>query len=295
MIKVYKVANNNTGSKSLIELPIIKDFLFPGGEVGIQLDASNINYNYTSASEQTIVARIHDSNDILRLLNVTDALRRLNTLPINLFMPYVPYSRQDRACNEGEAFSLGVFANLINSQNYKSVTICDPHSDVSPALFHNVRVISNLDIVKSWTKLCEAVTQPNAIIISPDAGASKKTFVLAKEAGHAEFIRADKLRDLSTGKIKETIVYADDLTGKTVFCFDDVLDGGATFTELAKVVKKKGAKKFVLYVTHGIFSKGTKHLFESGIDEIFITNSYSNTFPAEIPEKLHIFDIDCFL
>lgn len=295
MIKVLKVVKDGEYDPYFVELPIVKDFLFPGGEVGIQLDTSNIQYDYARAKEQVIVARIQDSNDILRLLNVTDALRRLNTLPINLFMPYVPYSRQDRACNEGEAFSLGVFANLINSQKYNSVTICDPHSDVSPALFHNVRVISNMEIIANWKKLCLEITKPDVTFISPDAGANKKTSVLAKEAGHKEFIRADKLRDLSTGQIKETIVYADDLTDKTIVIADDICDGGRTFIELAAVLKKKNAAKVILYVTHGIFSKGVKPLFEGGIDEIYTTNSYSDRHPAEIDGKLKIFNVESFI
>lgn len=304
MIKILKKSRNtcNPGElfegelgTSLIELPIVKNFLFPGGEVGIQIDDSNIPYNFTNAAYQTIVARIQDSNDVMRLLNAVDALRRLNPLPIKLFMPYVPYSRQDRACNPGEAFSLGVFANLINSLNFESVTICDPHSDVSPAVFHNCKVISNLDIISAWPELREAITQPNVVFISPDAGANKKTSVLAKEAGHSEFVRADKLRDLSNGQIKETIVYSEDLTGETIVIADDICDGGRTFIELAKVLKAKNAAKVILYVTHGIFSKGVKPLFEGGIDEIYTTNSFNDMFPIEIEGKLKIFNVEKFL
>lgn len=288
MIKIFKTALNG----ERVELPIVKNFLFPGGEVGIQLDDFNLKYHTTNAKFQTIVARIQDSNDIMRLLNVTDALRRLNTLPIHLFMPYVPYSRQDRACNKGEAFSLGVFAKLINSQNYESITICDPHSDVSPALFDNVKVITQEDIIKNYLSFIKVVNDSDSVFISPDSGANKKTSTLAKLFEHKEFIRADKLRDLSTGQIKETIVYADDLTGKTVVIADDICDGGRTFIELASVLKKKNAEKVILYVTHGIFSKDVKPLFEGGIDEIYTTNAYSDTHPVEIPEKLSVFNIE---
>lgn len=297
MIKILKKSGKYADGVAdhFVKLPIVKDFLFPAGEVGVQLDSSNIQYNFTNTTCQTIVARIHDSNDVLRLLNVTDALRRLNTLPINLFMPYVPYSRQDRVCNEGEAFSLGVFANLINSQNYQSVTICDPHSDVVGALIHNVKIISQLDIIEKFLSFRHKIIDENSVFISPDAGANKKTSALAKAFNHPEFIRADKLRDLSTGQIKETIVYADDLTGKTVVIADDMGDGMGTFVALAKALKAKGASKIILYITHAIFSKGTKHVFESGIDEIYTTNSYSDRHPAEIDGKLKIFDVDTFI
>jgi len=278
-----------------IELPITKNILFPGGEVGIQLDDFNLKYRYTKAAYQTIIARIMDSNDILRLLNVVDALRRENDTPIRLFMPYVPYSRQDRACNTGEAFSLKVFAKLINSQNFEKVTICDPHSDVVPAVFENIEVISQLAIINNFAEFHGMIAK-GATLISPDAGANKKTSNLAAHFGHSSFLRADKLRDLQTGNIKETIVYADDLTGQTVVIVDDICDGGRTFIELAKVLKDKKAAKVVLYVTHGIFSKGVKPLFQGGIDEIYTTNAYNNTNPVDIEGKLTVLDLEkCFL
>lgn len=287
MIKIIKKDEKG----ETVELPITKSILFPGGEVGIQLDDFNLKYRYTKAPYQTIIARIMDSNDILRLLNVVDALRRDNDTPIRLFMPYVPYSRQDRACNAGEAFSLKVFANLINAQNFKDVTICDPHSDVVPAVFNNVKVISQLDIIDRFAAFRDSILK-GASFIAPDSGANKKTSNLAAYFGHAAFLRADKLRDLDTGNIKETLVYADDLSGQTVVIVDDICDGGRTFIELAKVLKSKNASKVVLYVTHGIFSKGVKPLFEGGIDEIYTTNAYNNTNPVNIDGKLTVFDLE---
>jgi phosphoribosylpyrophosphate synthetase len=38
---------------------------------------------------------------------------------------------------------------------------------------------------------------------------------------------------------------------------------------LAKDLLAAGAKSVVLFVTHGIFSKGTRTLFESGISRVF--------------------------
>ena len=107
--------------------------------------------------------------------------------------------------------------------------------------------------------------------VIPDAGANKKTAKIASYFGHSSFIRADKLRNLSTGDILETVVYGDVVGNITIV--DDLCDGGKTFIELAKVLKQKGAEKINLYVTHGIFSKGTYPLYTAGIDYIITTNS----------------------
>ena len=261
-----------------LELPL-KTFLFPGGEVGVKLDTGNLRYLYSDCHHQTIVANITSSLDVMTLIMAKDALERFDPTPIHLFMPYVPYGRQDRVCVPGEAFSLKAFASLTNSLGFAKVIVADPHSDVTPAVFDRLRVISQFDIINYYLAFSNRATREGVILISPDAGANKKTSILAKYFNHEEFIRADKLRNLSTGEIKETIVYADRLDGKDIIICDDICDGGRTFIELAKVLKSKKANKVILYVSHGIFSKGIATLLANGIDEVYTTNSFYGKVP----------------
>jgi len=257
----------------------VKQFLFPGGEVGVRVGETKY---FASKPHNTIVARLQNANDILELAMAVDAVRRTDPRPIRLFMPYVPYARQDRVCNAGESHSLKVFAGLINAMGFEKVIVCDPHSDVVGAVFDRLTIISQREIIGQFDALNKRIFETHAEFVSPDAGAYKKTSELAGYFGRDSFIRADKLRDLSNGNIKETIVYADDLTGKTILIADDICDGGRTFVELAKVLKTKGAERIILYVTHGILSKGTKPLKDGGIDELYISNSFS-TSTGDIP------------
>lgn len=263
----------------------LKVFDFPGGEVGVKIDIGALG-TLASAPSQTIVARMQNSRDFMALALVTDALRRIDRTPIELFMPYVPYARQDRIMVPGESFSLKVFANLINALEFDSVTVLDPHSDVTGALFERLKVITQLQIINGWRELTNRLM--DVTLVSPDAGANKKTAAIAGYLGHRDFIRADKKRDLATGKIIETIVYADDLSGQTIAIIDDILDGGKTFRELAKALKAKGAAKVILYTTHGIFSNGVSVLLEDGIDELWVTNS----FKTDIDPRVKVLDIN---
>lgn len=247
-------------------------FTFPGGEVGIKLNAGDYKFREEKADHTTIIAHVQNSEDILQVAMVKDALQRIDNTPINLFIPYLPYARQDRVCDKGESFSLKVFCDLINNLEFEKVTICDPHSEVAPALLDNVRVISQFDIINKNLEFTKVGI--NCILISPDSGSNKKTSEIAKYFTHDSFVRADKLRDLTNGNIKETIVYWNDFSKRDVVCVDDICDGGKTFIELAKVCKAKNCGKFILYVTHGIFSKGVKVLYQNGIDEIWTTNSF---------------------
>lgn len=259
-----------------------KTFTFPAGEVSVKFD-----FRVSPAHRGgpiKIIARIQNSDDFFRLAQLKDALeqeyaaQRAPKPEINLYAPYLPYGRQDRACDKGESFSLKVFAGLLNSLNFNRVTTCDPHSEVTNACVNNLEVISQLDIIR---KRLSYFTNNHYKLISPDAGANKKTMAVAKYFDLSEIVRADKLRDLSNGNIKETIVYYDDFKKADVVCVDDLCDGGRTFTELAKVCKAKNCGYFILYVTHGVFSKGLDTLFENGVDRIITTNSYRTDLQSD--------------
>lgn len=257
----------------------VKSFLFPAGEVGVKLASTNYAYLHGNGNYQTILARIKDGSGLMEVALVKDALERLSDIPIRLIMPYVPYARQDRACVEGEAFSLKVFAEMINSLLFDKVTIFDPHSDVCGAVFNRLQIYTQLNVIEKYDEFAKRVIK-GVTFVSPDAGANKKTFALASYFGHKEFIRADKVRDLATGEIKETVVHGPSLEGVDCVIADDICDGGRTFIELAKALKIKGARKVILYVTHGIFTKGTKVLYDGGVDEIYTTDSYFEVWPA---------------
>lgn len=274
MIKVLQDGNPRLqNEKHEVEFD---SFTFPAGEESVKFKRKS----YVGGAF-TIIAKINSSAEVMKLALINDALKRMADEKINLFIPYLPYARQDRACVEGEAFSLKVFAEFINHLNFNTVTVADPHSDViNDSLIKNLKVISQLDIIGRFQDFKGRVIHSE--LLSVDAGSNKKMAKIAKYFGHKDFVRCDKLRDLSNGNIKETIVYKDDFGGKDVVALDDLCDGGKSFTELAKVCKVKNCGKFILYVTHGIFSKGADVLFDGGIDECWTTNSYKDDFDPRI-------------
>lgn len=268
-------------------------FNFPAGEVGVKLDLRTTAFcaktGFWAPGDITIVARIQKSNDLIELMMITDALREVTpNTRINLFLPYMPGGRQDRRCVKGEAFSLKVYAGVINSLRFGSVITVDPHSDVTVALLENVKVVTQLDVISKFLKFANVVNE--GILISPDSGSNKKVFEIAKYFNMSSFVRADKLRNLSTGDIIETLIYKDDFEGKNVICPDDLIEGGLTFIKLAEACKKKNCGKFILYASHGILSKGVDHLLNNGIDEIYTTNSYRKDLIDN--DRFHVFKLE---
>lgn len=227
-------------------------FNFSAGEVQIKMPPMP-----SSLSEDSICvsASLFSSDSIMALLQVSETLDRLGYTDRYLVLHYIPYSRQDRACEDGESFSLKVFADLLNSCKYNSVIIYDAHSDVSPALIDNV---DHKDFYPNF--------KDTDAIVAPDAGATKKIFKLCQRE-QLPMIQGIKHRDTSSGEITHTEIIGD-VSGKVVWIVDDICDGGRTFIELSKVLYKQGAREVNLYVTYGLFSKGKGPLYQAGINNI---------------------------
>lgn len=255
-----------------------KTFKFPVGEMQVNLDLSQLPDMPQRHVE--VEFTFEKNEDIIELLLFADAVKRADFVLGTLRMNYVPFSRQDRINSDGESFSLAVFANLINSLNFWSVVIHDPHSDVTPALFNNCVVVHQASLLMDL--MARKMTEPYWLV-SPDAGALKKTYHLAKLIRQLDnssmlcrnlqgVIEASKIRDTKTGEITGTKVSdwgasLGECVDHTYCIIDDICDGGRTFIELAKVLRTKGAKTIHLYVTHGFFTKGLG-VFDGLIDEV---------------------------
>ena len=266
-----------------------KHFVFSGGEVSVKLNDNHKFFDPSVNSDILITAKITSSEEFMKLAMIKDAIERRIEVPtkINLFCPYFPNARQDRIMVTGEAFTLKVFANMVNSLKFNKVIIVDPHSNVTPALIDNVKVITQCQVIQKWKELTFRLQQCS--LVAPDGGAVKKTEEIAAYLNQ-DYVRADKKRDLNDGKILETIVYCDNFNGRDAAICDDIAENSGTFILLAKVLKTRNCGRIVLYATHGLFPKGVDYIFEAGISEIWTTNSFRSSFPED--SRLKILDID---
>lgn len=205
------------------------------------------------------------------LLIAVDALRRMDIKRIHLFLPYMPTARQDRVMIPGESLSVKVYADVINGLGFESVTVFDPHSEVTSALLNTCKVISNHKFIE------QVITDINSevILISPDGGALKKIYKLSEFLGGLPVIECSKKRNVKNGKLEGFKVYKEDLKGKDYLIVDDICDGGGTFIGLAKELKNKNAGNLYLAISHGIFNKGVVVLNEC-FTKIYTTDSFKD-------------------
>lgn len=263
---------------------------FPDGQQSIQLIESGYNTFYSLQKNDNgiiIKSRLNNFLDLELIICATQALRGLGVKKIILYVPYFIGGRSDRKFLEGGVnYIKQVIAPIINSQNYDEVRILDPHSDVLEACINNFVKISNSSLLffalKDYfvnIKGINEIDTKKILLLSPDAGALKKIYEVAKNIGYkSEIVTALKYRNPETGQIEKTnvplnISYGDVLE-KDIFIVDDICDGGKTFIEVAKVIKsdKRFIGKIYLIVSHGIFSNGFDELNQY-FDRIYTTNS----------------------
>jgi ribose-phosphate pyrophosphokinase len=261
---------------------------FPAGELQVKVIVPNWLSGNPAAELYDYVdvyCKFSGSDDITSLSLIYDAIKRVQPkVDIHLNIPYFPAARQDRTEISGESYGLLVYANLINSIGFKTITVADPHSDVLAGMF-NVGVLNVISQERAfdhsfhYNKL--SLVEKRVVLISPDNGASKKTEKIAKVLASNNYdvtlIQAIKRRDYKTGKIESIIVpdFSSDLS-KTVLVVDDICDGGGTFIALHAAFKHqlKPGDRTILWTTHGIYSKGKEAL--SMYDDVLCYNEMSS-------------------
>ncbi len=262
--------------KSFINYEISR---FPDGQQSIHL----VNVRAALFIDKTvqITSRLNDFKDLELIICANQALRNLGVGHVSLYVPYFMGARSDRQfINTGVNYLKQVICPIINSQNFSRVSVMDPHSDVLEACLNNFSKINNFRLVDFALDKLNGRSSQTAIV-SPDAGALKKIYDIAKEYNIKNVTTASKVRDIPTGEVLRTELPTMDLTDiEQIIIIDDICDGGRTFIELAKEIKKQTDKPIYLIVTHGIFSAGYEKLSDE-LDGIFCTNSFKDiNFPT---------------
>ncbi|MBS1636681.1 MAG: ribose-phosphate pyrophosphokinase [Bacteroidetes bacterium] len=256
---------------------------FAGGECHVKFLKE-----FNDTDKVRINTRLNSSDDIMNLCLAVDALRNMYVGYIEVFIPYIPYARQDRIMVVGEPLSVKVFAGIINSLNLNRVIVFDAHSDVSVALINNCTNITNHAMVRHFL---DVLNLRDFVLVSPDLGAYKKVDKLASKLDYKGRIATGiKVRDLSTGQIIKSDVNTDDLKGKACVVVDDICDGGRTFIELGTALKAKDAGELYFIASHGIFSHNAlDRLKEAGYKSVCSSNSISNIVETDFYKQYNLF------
>lgn len=244
---------------------------FPGGEVGVKYVVDNPE---SVKSVFISISNVPKSDDLILVANIIDCLNRqgVSSSLIDLLVPYFPYARQDRACSIGESFALEVFIKMLSTiENYRALVTMDLHSTKTLELLNKylprhivVNELEQIDVMHNLPKIFDN-------IIAPDKGAAEKAKHIQPEVSHHYLTKERK-----DGKVVTQDYEYDTIVGSACIV-DDILDGGATFIEAAKMLRRTQPRLKHLYlaVTHGILSKGYDVVKEH-FNDIYVANAMTD-------------------
>ncbi len=186
-------------------------------------------------------------------------------------IPYLPYSRQDRAFLEGEAISAELVAYLLSSVGFSSVATVDIHSSLAAQYFtvplHNLTAVG---VMADFLVKNHDLRSP--LVISPDFGGSVRAENFAKAIG-AELFALSKHRDRATGQVfidEETVP----VSGRDAVIVDDIISTGGSVVKASELLIKGGAHRVFALCTHPILAgNALEKIMNSGVWKTYATNS----------------------
>lgn len=217
----------------------------------------------------------HPTDDyIIECLLIIDALERMGARHINVVIPWMGYSLQDKVFRDGEPIAAKVVANLISNAYIKRAFLLDLHNSSTPGFFSiPTEHLTALNLFAEYAE--KNFDLSNFVVASPDFGGLKRARVFAHRL-ELDLINIDKHRNLRTGKV-EAMGVSGEVDGKSVIIYDDLINSGSTVVSAAEILKKEGAREVHFFATHGPLVPTAYHVLEeSQVDSVVVSNSINH-------------------
>jgi len=239
--------------------PVLCEFnRFPDGELYLRI-ADEIKNESVILIQSTPT-----DSDLVSLLQLIDACNEAKEL--NVVIPYMGYSRQDKRFKPREPISARAVARCINADRVFTVNIHE-----KSVLGYFPCPAKNLDAAKLLGEYIAGFGLENPILVAPDEGAEglvkKVSFGLGFDYDHLQKTRLSG--DTVTIKTKNI-----DVTGRHVVLVDDMIATGGTMTESIKMLKDQGAVDVYLACVHPVLARNAVlRLFNAGVKDIIATDT----------------------
>ncbi|MBI4173980.1 MAG: ribose-phosphate diphosphokinase [Candidatus Aenigmarchaeota archaeon] len=259
-----------------ISAPTIRRF--PDAETYVRVGAVN-------GHDIVLVAQLYPGQNgrITELLLLADALHDAGAKSIAAVIPYLPYARQDKRFQDGEALSMKTVAKLLLSVGVTGLLCVDLHFHKKPETFdfHGVKC-TNISAGKLLLDHVRSV-YPGIEAIGPDLGSSE---MIANATGKKAVMEKVKICTNCGKRQSECACKGKDITykvvtlksdievrGKNVMILDDIISSGTTMLAAVDKLKESGAKKMIIGATHGLFLNNSLESLKAKADYLVVTDS----------------------
>lgn len=157
----------------------------------------------------------------------------------------------------------------------------DLHNDLVLSYFEGPVRTSNLSVLPLLEKEACGLwgLSDDVVYATVDLGGVYEARALAENRG-CGFAHIDKKR-INGSKTVIRAVHGDNVNGRDVIIFDDMISTGGSLIEAAAAYRERGARRVYAVACHGLFvGDAVDRLLQSGIEAILVTDSHPSAMEA---------------
>jgi len=241
---------------------------FSNGEIKVKLQES-VRGSDLYIVQSTPSPGVNDY--LMELFFLVDAARRSGAHRITAVLPFIGYTRQDRATGS-EPLSMSLIGKFCHASGIERFIFVDLHNVALQNAFSYAT--SLFDLSSKYVFAPELKKRGKITLAPPDLGAAKKVGELVEVLG-CEMVQVIKKRDKKSGKpYVESVI--GDVNEKNVYLCDDIIDTGGSIKVDADALRKRGAKSVSACATHALLTgDSVANLNNAGLDELIISDTVS--------------------
>lgn len=209
-------------------------------------------------------------DNVQYLLEMVHTLKLYGAAEVTAVVPFLAFSRQDRPFqNRFTSVAADLMAKQLKAAGADKVVSFTMHSQAAIQQYKNVfddqfTALSTTDIFAGYLKNKFCLTSAQVVSGAPD-GAEKPQDEGQKRAQELAIALTGNFNEKSLFKISKVHTaesqtkitgFEGDVAGKDCIIIDDMIDGGGTMLNAARILKEHGAKSVTCCITHPILTKG---------------------------------------
>ena len=279
-----KLLANHISNYAGIALTEMKLTRFADGEIFCE-----IHENIRGEDVFIIQSTSFPANDnLMELLILIDTLKRASAKRITAVIPYFGYARQDRKPGPRTPITAKLVANLIAKSGADRVLSMDLHAGQIQGFF-DIPTDNLIAAPILLSDIQNKIGTNNAMVVSPDVGGVVRARLIASRID-SDLAIVDKRRE-KAGE-SEVMNIIGDVTDRTCFMIDDIVDSAGTLCNAAEALINAGAKEVYAHVTHGVLSgEAIKRVNNSALTKLVITDTINETDDIKNSDKIEIVSV----
>ena len=270
-----------------------------GDDIFLVVDPGNYSLTYNLFGVENHMSPDDHFANLKRLIQaVAGRAHRMTVI-----MPSLYGGRQHRRLVR-ESLDCAVALQELQSMGVDNIITFDAHD---PRLMNAVPLMSFDNVMPTYQVLKTLLNhmpelnfdKDHFMVISPDEGAINRNMYYSSVLGcnlGMFYKRRDYTRVVNgRNPIVAHEYLGESVEGKTVFIADDIIASGESMLEVARELKKRGAKHIIANATFPLFTSGLKK-FDAAVEEGVLTAVLGTNLTYRQPELLSrswYFDVDC--